>query len=407
MFKKLTYLSLLVNISLLANSDTDALKVQLKIQETATKQLIKRVNALESSNNKINTSASFSQKAYLPDIAFILNMSAVSRDIKNSDYINYKIPGFINTPDILFNKNRGFNLNYAEVDLHSAVDPYFDAYAVFHLQPDVFEIEEAYVITRSLPFGLRVKAGKFRSSFGRLNEQHQHVWHFDTLALVYESFFGPDSLKDPGVQLQWVAPIDTYVMFGIEAMQGTNTKSFGAVDGNNLYVTYAKSSIDIGDNLSVLGGVSLAHGETILQKNSNVYGVDLTMREQLGSYNSLVWQSEYLYRDMDVDSTVNSKQKQAGLYSELIYQYNNNYSIGARYDLISQNRSDLGAYSGINTDNLHKYTAMVQYKPFPFSRLRVSYSYDRSKIINGARRDINRVMLTLNIAAGAHGAHSY
>jgi hypothetical protein len=49
----------------------------------------------------------------------------------------------------------------------------------------------------------------------------------------------------------------------------------------------------------------------------------------------------------------------------------------------------------------------MDYKPFPMSRLRLSYTYDRSKVISGERKDVNEVMLSLNIAAGAHGAHDY
>ena len=41
------------------------------------------------------------------------------------------------------------------------------------------------------------------------------------------------------------------------------------------------------------------------------------------------------------------------------------------------------------------------------SRLRLSYTYDKSKIIAGERKDVSEVMLSLNIAAGAHGAHDY
>jgi len=50
---------------------------------------------------------------------------------------------------------------------------------------------------------------------------------------------------------------------------------------------------------------------------------------------------------------------------------------------------------------------MLEYKPFPMSRLRLSYTYDRTKIIAGERKNINEVMMSLNIAAGAHGAHNY
>ncbi len=410
MQKKLL-LSLFAFTSLMANSETEALKEQLQSQQETTQKLLSRVEMLEAQQqSSTNTSASFSQNAYLPDIAMILNMSAVYRDVKNSDYANYQVPGFVNNDlttdddnaELPFNANRGFNLNYAEFAVHSVVDPYFEAFAYLHMHPSELEVDEAFVTTTSLPAGLRIKAGKFKSAFGRLNEKHQHSWSFDEQALIYKSLFGPDAISDAGLQLQWVAPTDTYIMAGVEALQGTNERSFGD-ENPNLVVGYLKSSVDIGDDLSILGGVSAAHGKTVTKENSNIYGVDLTMREQLGSYSALVWQSEYLQRDKDVNA---SRDSQAGLYTQIVYQYNNNYSTGIRYDRITKNETDLSAYA-VDTNNLERYTAMVEYKPFPMSRLRLNYSHDRSKIIDGARQDINTVMLTLNIAAGAHGAHSY
>ena len=431
MVKKITFLSLFAAASLMADSELDALKAQLKQQQEMTQKLLQKVTEVEKKQQQAqalqakkakeqedasldaafakDTSSSFSQTSYLPDIALILNMSAVGRNVKNSDYANMAIPGFVDAGDaeLPFNKESGFNLNYAEVAMHSMVDPYFEAFAIFHLHPDAFEIEEAYVTTTSLPAGLRVKAGKFRSAFGRINEKHQHSWNFDEQPIIYKALFGPDMISDPGLQVQWVAPTDTYIMAGVDAMQGTNDRSFGDTEKSNLYVGYLKSSLDLTDNLSVLGGVSWAHGETDQKKNSDVYGVDLTFRDQLGSYSALTWQSEYLQRNKDTNATMNATQKQGGLYSELVYQYNNNYSAGVRYEKITKNDTDLSAYSGMDTGNLDKYTAMVQYKPFPFSRLRLEYSHDRTKVIAGQRKDVDTAMLTLNIAAGAHGAHAY
>ena len=414
---KLICLSLFAFSSLYADADLDALKAEIAAQKQQTQMLEQKVEKLTQEHSR-NTSASFSQNAYLPAIALILNMSAVGRNVKNSDYANFSIPGFIDTdtatgagaPELPFNKERGFNFNYAEVTMNSTVDPYFDAFAIFHLHPDHLEIEEAFVRTRALPFGLRVKAGKFKSAFGRINEKHQHAWHFDLQPIIYKALFGPDSISDAGVQVQWVAPTDTYFMVGAEAMQGANERTFGGtadgVEKNNLYVGYVKSSVDVGDDLSILGGVSLAHGQH-LGNTSNVYGADLTMRDQLGGYSALIWQSEYLERHMGVDGGKTAKQ--AGLYSELIYQYNNHYSGGFRYDAITKNDVDLSSYStnNISTSNLDKYTAMLEYHPFPMSRLRLSYSYDRTKVIAGVRKDVSQVMLSLNIAAGAHGAHNY
>ena len=402
--KKKIILSTLLASSLFADAKIEGMKQDLEIQKELINKLNVKLNSLEQKNS--NRSASFSQNAYLPDIALILNMSVQSRNLSNDDYEKVAMPGFIDSGKIHlpFNKNRGFNFNYAEVAMHSVVDPYFEAFANFHLHPDEFEIGEAYIQTTALPYSLRVKAGKFKSSFGRINNKHQHSWNFDSQPLIYKGLFAPDAISDAGIQLQWIAPTDTYIMFGTEAMQGTNGRSFGNSSENNLYIAYLKSSIDMGEDLSVLAGLSYAHGKNSSSNATDIYGIDITFREQLGSYSALVWQNEYLQRDKELATTTD---KQAGLYSELIYQYNNSYSFGARYDLITKNDTDLSTYSGVDTENLERYTAKIDYHPFPMSRLRLSYTYDKSKVIAGERKDINEVMLTLNIAAGAHGAHDY
>jgi hypothetical protein len=402
--KKTVSLSLLLFSSIYADTELDEIKQQLKQQEINTKKLEDKVTRLEQESLHVNNSASFSQNAYLPDMALIVNMSALSRDIKNSEYINYSIPGFIEPSEaqIPFNKDRGFNLNYAEFAIHSSVDPYFEVFANFHLHPNEFEIGEAYVQTRALPYGFFLKAGKFKSSFGRINSKHQHSWNFDSQPIVYEALFGPDGISDAGVQLQYLFPTDTYIMAGFEALQGTNERSFGDTQENNLYVGYLKSSVDVSDDFSALGGVSIAHGKNTTSNITDVYGIDMTLREQLDSYSALIFQAEYLYRDKDLGA---DSAKQSGLYAEAIYQIDKNYSAGLRYDAIIQN--DVVLPEGIDGDNLQRYTAMLEYKPFEFSRLRLQYSNDQTKVIDGERRDINEFILSLNIAAGAHGAHSY
>jgi len=405
--KKAIGLSLLLFSSIYADTELDEIKQQLKQQELSREKLEAKVARLEQESREkqsVNQSASFSQNAYLPDMALIVNMSAVSRDIKNLEYENYSILGFIEASEaqIPFNKDRGFNLNYAEFAMHSSVDPYLEVFANFHLHPNEFEIGEAFVQTRALPYGLFLKAGKFKSSFGRINSKHQHSWYFDLQPIIYESLFGPDGISDAGIQLQYLFPTDTYIMAGFEALQGTNERSFGDTESNNLYVGYLKSSVDVSDDFSALGGVSIAHGKNTTTNATNVYGVDITLREQLDSYSALIFQAEYLYRDKDLGE---SSAQQSGLYAEVICQIDKNYSTGVRYDAITKN--DITLPEGIDGDNLQRYSAMLEYKPFEFSRIRLQYSNDQTKVIDGERRDINEFILSLNIAAGAHGAHSY
>jgi hypothetical protein len=375
----------------------------LLLQATESKTLENRVDKLEkalASQQKaklakaLNGSNSFNQKSFIPDISLILNASAVSRNIKNSDYEGYGIDGFVDhTDEIPFNKNRGFNLNYAEFGMHSEVGPYFDADAIFHLHPDEFEIEEAYITTKKLPANMQLKAGLFRSSFGRINAIHQHAQAFVAQPLVYEAMLGVEGIKDAGVSLNWVAPTDTYLMVGAEALQGSNELSFGYPESNNLYVGYLKTGFDIGDSNALLMGGSVASGKTEEHQNSRLYGAELTLKHTIDSYSSISWQSEYLYRDKN-------KQKQAGLYSQLRYNMDSSWEFGGRYDALIKNLDN-------QPDDLKKYSAIVSYRPFEFSKIRLQYSKDRSKSFVGKRQDEDMIALDFLVEIGAHGAHAF
>ena len=375
----------------------------LLLHATENADLEKRVKVLEKALNTqhkdklkqaLNKSNSFNQKSFIPDISLILSGSAVARNIDNDQYEGYGIDGFVtNTDDIPFNKNRGFNLNYAEFGMHSEVGPYFDADTIFHLSPNTFEIEEAYITSKKLPANLQLKAGSFRSSFGRINAIHQHAQHFSEQPLVYEAMLGAEGIKDAGVSLNWVAPTDTYIIAGVEALQGTNELSFGKSSSNNLYVGYLKTGFDLGESTSVLTGASLASGKTNNNRNSRLYGGEFTLKHIIDSYSSLAWQSEYLYRNRE-------EVKQAGYYTQLIYDKDSNWEFGLRYNALNKNSIN-------QPDDLKKYSAIVQYKPFEFTKLRLELDHDTSKSFGGIRRDENRVMLEFLVETGAHGAHAF
>ena len=345
-----------------------------------------------------DNASSFDQSAFLPGIALIGNMSAVSRNVSNEAYANYAIPGFIGNPgELPFNEKRGFNLNYGELEIFSTVGPYIDVFSAFHIAKDGLEIGELYATTRSMPYGLRLKGGKFNSEFGRLNMKHQHAWEFTNVPLVFEAMFGQESLNDEGLQLQWVAPTDFYLMAGAELMQGSNENSFGDTDGINLMVSYLKSAVDLGDMTTLLGGVTYMQGKNGFG-DTKIYGADLTLRTNFNSYSSLTWQNELLYREKPLEG--GTVADQAGLYSQLIYDYNQNWSGGIRYDTLFKNVPD-------EPEGLDKYSAMLMYKPFEFTKLRLQYSYDKSKYFAGEQKNVQEILLDLTFEAGAHGAHAF
>jgi hypothetical protein len=396
-----------------------------------------------------NVSNPFSQSKFVPDISLIVDFSAVKRNLTNEEYNLLEVPGFLPPRSSMEgpgpNSKNGFNFNYAEMSLYSVVDPYFDLFAVFHLHQDAFEIEEAYITTQSLPLGFKIKAGKFLSSFGRLNEQHAHVWDFADKPLVYSAFFGQEDLNEVGMQLTWLAPTSYFLKFGGEILDGDNETSFGSegfqdASGTNtiedsqapdLFVGYIKASLET-DNLVALFGGSYAHGKTRMNNgvdrnpaedpggngiyaNTSIYGGDLTLKYLIASYQYLSLQSEYLYRTMEGDlydnagGKTNLDAKQAGLYSQLVCRFSQRWRAGLRYDLLNKNMITTGGIPESLPDNLNRYTAMLEYNPTEFSRLRLQYSHDLSGYLNGngSPQVDNEMILQMNITIGAHGAHSF
>lgn len=392
----------------------------------------------------------FTQSKFMPDISLVMDASLVNRSVEDAEVAHLEVPGVAHgllgshshggnthTP---YNAKNGFNINYAELVLSSSVDPFFTMDGVFHFSEDSVEIEEIYFTSTALGYGARVKGGKFNSNFGYLNEQHHHFWDFADMPLVYESFLGMHGINESGLQLQWVAPTDTYLMIGAEILQGENTQMFGKdkigtytsqAGAPALFVGYIKTSFDI-DDTTILGGLSYAQGTSridhsddeephVFSGDSKLYGADLVIKSYLDSYSFIKWQSEVLYRDMDgtqfnlnpADTTAvltspTVTKKQAGLYTQLVYGINKSWHTGVRFDTIFQN--DVTS-NGANVDkgnNFNKYSAMVEYHTSEFARFRLQYNrnsalYDE----DGNRQDIDTIMLQANISIGAHGAHSF
>jgi len=393
----------------------------------------------------------FRQTAFLPDLSLIVDTSLVGRNKNDQELKRLEIPGLYHRyggeEHGILNKNRGFNLNYAELYLYAPVDPYFDLYAVIPFSEDGSEVEEAYAVTRGLPFGFQFKVGKFRSSFGRLNAQHPHVWDFANQPLVYKVFLGDDGLKEKGVQLNWLAPTPFYLLFGVEVLQGENEQSFGTEgfklntkkDGSgtditvgdtrkpNLYLGFVKTSFDVGD-LSVLTGLSFATGHTRINHideedphafagKTKLYGFDLTAKYFLDSYRYISFQGEYLYRDQegtkyaydDVGNLVTPsiQKKQGGFYSQVVWRFAQRWRAGVQYNLINKNYVKSNEVKLNLPNNLPAYYAMLEYNPTEFSRIRLQVGQNRAFFQDGSRKTVNEVILQFNFAIGAHGAHPF
>jgi hypothetical protein len=397
--------------------------------------------------------SAFDQSKFVPDIALILDVSGVARDMADQKYYSLTIPGFsfpfLNQPSFSgLNAHRGMNFNYGEMSLYSVVDPYFDLFAVLDLAPESAGLEEAYFTTRKLPYGFKIKAGKFLASFGRVNEQHEHYWDFANRPLIATALFGEDGLNEIGAQVTWVAPTSFFLVFGAEVLNGANEQSFGttgfsdprgsvaidAVQGPNLYIGFIRSSFDIED-ASILFGISNAMGTTrtdqsfsstggtgeAVDANTDIIGGDLTVKYSLDAIRFVSLQGEYMYRVMNgteykrdslnVVSSPSLDKHNSGFYAQVAAKLDQLWEIGVRYDLLMQNDVSLDGADQHMPSNLPRYSAMIEYNPTEFSRLRLQFDRDESHYLQASgrwsRQPYTQIILQANLTIGAHGAHAF
>src|SRR5919197_4990549 len=108
-------------------------------------------------------------------------------------------------------KTRGdFDFRAAELGISASVDPFARGYAILTGSPDGFEVEEAAIVTTSLPYNLTAKGGRFFADFGRLSKFHDHDLPFVNRPVVLDRFVGGESRAD-GVEVSYLLPIEQYV----------------------------------------------------------------------------------------------------------------------------------------------------------------------------------------------------
>jgi len=381
-------------------------------------------------------SSPFSQAQFVPNISAILDFSCQFRNISDRDFQSLSLPG-ITLGNEEFSP-RGFNLNYFELAIQSVVDPFFDLFSTFHIKEGEFAIEEAYLKTRSLPAGFQLKIGKFLSSLGRLNSLHDHVWNFSDPPLIYHALFGEGNLNELGFQLNWLAPLATYLSVGVEILKGENAHSFQNEDftlkekvwektARPLSVFFVKSSFESG-NLIALYGAGLALGDIHrlqspgdfgITADSRIIALDLTLKYLLDSYRYLNFQFEYFHRKISGDKIFSDNQipvqaldqSHSGLYAELVFRFNRRWRTGLRVDRLLQvddlHLNPLFPDSRFLPDHPLKLSGMLEFNPSEFSRLRLQYNFNRSRTLENRAFDLHEFFIHVNLAIGAHGAHKF
>jgi hypothetical protein len=386
-------------------------------------------------------SAAPAQNAFNPAISLILQ-GTYARTSKDPN--NFAISGFVPSGGEVGPPPRSFGLGESELILTASIDPYFRGALVAALAPDnALEVEEAFFQTTALPAGFTLKGGRFLSGVGYQNEIHQHAWDFQDAPLPYKAFLGGRYQQD-GVQLRWVAPTPVFLELGGEVASG---RSFPGSDSNKngagSAALFAHLGGDIGESTAWRTGVSYlrtsarnrtyddfnAAGAAVTNSfsgRSRVWIVDGVLKwspNGNSTYTNVKLQGEYFRAKQDGDFTFDQagaaltdslRLAQSGWYAQSVYQFLPRWRVGYRYDALSRGTVNIGVvtsgagptladFPALGVHNPTRNTAMLEFNPSEFSRVRLQLAADKSRV--GATD--NQIFLQYIHSLGPHGAHRF
>ncbi len=338
----------------------------------------------------------------------------------------------------------GFTAASEELVFSGIVDPYFrgDANIVYFIDEEGesrVELEEAYLTTLSLPFGLQARAGQFFNAFGRQNRQHPHSWNFADQPVVLTRMFGPDGLRGAGAEISYAIPTSSFyseILFSIQNAFGETATSFLNEAGENfasrtlgeanfrsmsdlLYLLRWQNAFDLSEETTLVTGISSLLGPNssaldtsvstgeILQ--TQIHGIDLYLKwkplDAKQGFPFVSLQTEWLQRQYEagldsVQGLPEENLRDWGQYTQLVYGFQRGWTAGMRYEYARGEQGDGDSLRGWRT----RISPALTYFPSEFSKIRLQYNYDRAEFLD---ERAHSVILQFEVSIGVHGAHKF
>jgi len=337
----------------------------------------------------------------------------------------FEIPGFALGEETGLGEE-GFAIGESDFTLTGSIDDKFYGSMTLAVTKDEGVIlEEAYLQTLSLGGGFTIKAGRFFSSIGYMNEKHLHTDDFSGRPLPYRAMLG-NQYGDDGLQLSWLAPTDIYWQLDMELFRGDEFPAGGATHrGMGSWALSSHWGGDIGDSHSWQTGLSFLNAdvderptgeetEELFTGDSQLTIADVIYKWAPGgnaNKQSLKLQAEYFWRQEDGaftsfdDNRLAYDSDQNGWYVEGVYKFMPKWRIGLRHSQVDAD--SLGA-AFVNTSlnrqshRPQQNSLMLDWTNSEFSRIRLQYNRDKSM-----PEAVDIWTLQYIMSLGAHAAHSY
>ncbi|WP_369814908.1 hypothetical protein [Moritella sp. JT01] len=335
-------------------------------------------------------------------------------------------------------RGEGFGLGHTEISMSANIDDKFHGVLTTVLEGHGDEtellLEEAFVETVAMPYGLNIRAGRFLSDFGYLNNQHVHTDSFVERPIAYRTFLG-SHYYDDGLRANLVLPTDMYVKLGIEALSGSKMSAVEDGAEVGVYTTTLKLGDDFSESSSWQFGLSYLrndngktkkleehdhsadsghdhdHSHASAVTGSNLYGADFVWKWAPNGnykYRNLTLSAEYMLLDDILDSKYkgekNAPDNLAAYYVSGVYRFTPSWSTGLRY-------GEAESYDGhAHGDHVHltslkdrEFDAMLAWNSSHFGTVRAQYS----RVENQSKETDNVFTLQYVMTFGAHGAHAF
>jgi hypothetical protein len=345
-------------------------------------------------------------------------------------------------------RKNGFTIQNVELSLSGAIDPYVngEAHIVYLIDPisgeSRVELEEAFLTTQQLPYGLQLKAGQYFTEFGRMNPRHPHQWEFMDQPVINTRLFGPDGMRGAGARLSWLTPLPWHSEFlvGVQNANGETMASFlsseelaeerpvggrpfverdGKSFNSMVYSARWENGFDLTKTWSAAVGVSGVMGPNSTGSDGRtlIYGTDLTLkwkpeRNDRG-YPYFIWQTEAMGRTYKADS-VNTESAMLpsatlcdwGGYTQGVYGFAPGWRGGLRLEYASGSGESVGGRANDPfRDDRFRASPLVEWLPSEFSRVRFQVNYDRADHL--ASGEAFSFWVGFEFLIGAHSAHKY
>jgi hypothetical protein len=297
-------------------------------------------------------------------------------------------------------------LKESEIGLQAIVDPYAraDFFLTFGSERGDVGVEEGYITFLNLPGDLLVKAGKVKGAFGKENTLHTHAKSFADVPLPILNLLGSeDGIEDAGIAVSRLipAPAGIFLEGTAQLLRGSSDGIFEAHSRNDVEpLFHLKAYGDLTDDANVELGGSWTRGNGVEGPGfkTSLTGADLSFRWKplrQGLYRSLLVRAEWFLSERD---TPTGRVRADGFYGSAQWQLARRWFVSYRHD-----ESDHADASGLRDRGN---SVALTFWPSEFSQVRAQGRSIRYALPAGPRT-ATELLVQLQFAIGAHGAHTF